>query len=211
MNTNYYLNKFIKIIQFITNIQVNTSLSNMPAVKKQLQVNTSSSNMPAVKKQQKKQQKEKVYKYPSPCVFCGKKLKNKQIASQHHARDCDGYFECNLCYGQYTRSGDLLRHKRNKHEGPKKECDHCGEKFLDKPLLKKHINEKHTINGKEISKPPKLCNVCEEYAHMKMEDGKHLYETDYFETWLENCQSFIGNPKKKNKEYILFLHQQIIY
>ena len=210
MNTNYYLNKFIEIIQFITNIQVNTSSSNMPAVKKKLQVNMSSSNMPAVKKQQKKQQKKKVPKYPSPCVSCGKNLKDKQIASQHHSRECDGYFECNLCYCQYTRSADLLRHKRNKHEGPKKECDHCAEKFLNKTLLKKHIKEKHTRpNGEEIPKPPKLCNICEEAAHMTMPDGKKLYETDYFETWLENCQSFIGNPKKKNKEYILFLHQQI--
>ena len=65
----------------------------------------------------KKQQKEKVYKYPSPCVSCGKKLKNKQIASQHHAHDCDGYFECNLCYGQYTRSGDLLRHTWRSEKG----------------------------------------------------------------------------------------------
>ena len=69
-------------------------------------------------------------KYPSPCEIFGKELVDKQRATKHNARHKnDGNFKCNLCDKAYSRSADMLRHKRNKHGEPNKECDHCDKKF----------------------------------------------------------------------------------
>ena len=93
-------------------------------------------------------------------------------------------FYCEFCFEEFSHSGDLKKHKRNKHERLFYKCEICEYSTSTNPKLSKHKTSKHsvkseTIKGKEgpHSKPeePIFCELCMKNFARKEGLARHKY------------------------------------
>ena len=96
-----------------------------------------------------------------PCPECGVKLGKNHIKThinnKHRQLKIN---KCSKCEESFVTSGQLLKHRREKHGIGVREktlqCDLCGQKFTNNYLLKHHIGDIH------LDKRDHLCDICGE-------------------------------------------------
>ena len=91
-----------------------------------------------------------------PCEHCGKKFKNKHYLNDHKKSHITGKkrFQCHTCHQKFDHSSHLNNHMKRHAEGCDKPCKKCGEIFICRKLLKRHMFSRHE-EGKLY-----LCPIC---------------------------------------------------
>ena len=71
----------------------------------------------------------------------------------------DDEHKCPLCPKITNTQVSFINHMNSKHKASKEKCDSCGQEFETKEILKKQINENHTVGGiNMISRH--ICSLC---------------------------------------------------
>ncbi|XP_053970687.1 transcription factor E4F1-like [Hylaeus volcanicus] len=77
------------------------------------------------------------------CQFCNETFKSKRQLEIHLVNDHSQLprYMCTVCLACYESESQLSKHAVLRHGQPRYRCEHCQEEFLEKRVLREHVNE----------------------------------------------------------------------
>ncbi|OXA53944.1 Zinc finger protein 26 [Folsomia candida] len=127
---------------------------------------------------------------PIVCEVCDSRFEDEERLATHHEthHDAKSKYRCSYCGTGCTSKNNLNRHIRTHTREKPEKCDQCGETFMDRLTLERHVVREH------VGTKSHTCHVCGQAFYLQADLRTHLYiHEGKLQVKCETCGEMLPN------------------